>query len=136
MRRVLVSLVLGVSVLSVACGGSGSDSKTGASAKADVTPLQELQGIPTDLNADVADLTKPIDDSQAVMDQISALPKKYKITAGDMAAMCKATMNNGTVDVKVNGDVTGDAKAEITEALTKLKAVVAGLKATPDKVVA
>ncbi len=136
MRRVLVSLVLGVSILSVACGGSGSDSKTGASAKADLTPLQELQSIPTDLNADVADLTKPIDDSQAVMDQISALPKKYNITAGDMAAMCKATMNDGTVDVKVNGDVSADAKAEITAALTKLKEVVSGLKATPDKVVA
>lgn len=136
MRRALVSLVLGVSVLSVACGGSSNDSKTAASASASATPLEELQGIPKDLNADVADLTKPIDDTQAVIDQIGAIPKKYGITAGDMAAMCKATINDGSVDVKVNGDVSEDAKAEIKAALTKLKGVVAGLKATPDKVVA
>ena len=135
MRRVLVSLVLGVSVLGVACGGS-SDSKPAASAKADVTPLQELQGIPKELNDGVADLTKPIDDTQSVIDQIGALPKKYGFTAGDMAAMCKATINDGTVDVKVNGNVSDDAKAEIKAALEKLKGVVAGLKATPTKVAA
>lgn len=135
MRRLLVSIVLGVSVLSVACGGS-SDSKGAASAKVDVTPLQELQGIPKELNDGVADLTKPIDDTQSVIDQIGALPKKYGITAGDMAAMCKATISNGTVDVKVNGNVSDDAKAEIKAALEKLKGVVTGLKATPDKVVA
>ena len=136
MRRVLVSLVLGVSVLSVACGGGSSDGKPAASASASVTPLEELQGIPKDLNADVADLTKPIDDTQAVIDQIGALPKKYGFTAADMAAMCKATINDGTVDVKVNGNLSDDAKAEIKAALEKLKGVVAGLKATPNKVVA
>lgn len=136
MRRVLVSLVLGVSVLSVACGGGSSDAKPAASAKADVTPLQELQGIPKELNDGVADLTKPIDDTQSVIDQIGALPKKYGFTAGDMAAMCKATINDGTVDVKVNGNVSDDAKAEIKAALEKLKGVVAGLKATPNKVAA
>lgn len=137
MRRALISMVLGVSVLSVACGGSSqNDGKTAASASASVTPLEELQGIPKDLNADVADLTKPIDDTQAVIDQIGALPKKYGFTAADMAAMCKATMDNGSVDVKVNGDVSADAKAEIKAALEKLKSTIAGLKATPDKVAA
>lgn len=137
MRRVLLSMVLGVSVLSAACGGGGqSDGKAAASASASVTPLQELQGIPKDLDADVADLTKPIDDTQAVIDQIGALPKKYGFTAADMAAMCKATMDNGSVDVKVNGDVSADAKAEIKAALEKLKSTVAGLKATPEKVAA
>ncbi|MGH7281029.1 MAG: hypothetical protein ACRELY_05865 [Polyangiaceae bacterium] len=134
MRRLLVSVVLGVSVLSVACGGS-SDTKPAASASASVTPLQELQGIPKELNDGVADLTKPIDDTQSVIDQIQAIPKKYGLTAGDMAAMCKATISDGSVDVKVNGDVSDDAKTEIKAALTKLNGVVTGLKATPDKVV-
>jgi hypothetical protein len=135
MRRIFVSLVLGVSVLSDACGGS-SDAKSADSAKVSVTPLEELQGIPKDLNADVADLTKPIDDTQSVIDQIGALPKKYGFTAADMATMCKATLNDGTVDVKVNGDLSDDAKTEIKASLQKLKDVVSGLKATPDKVVA
>lgn len=136
MRRVLVSLVLGASVLGMACGGGSSDAKSADSAKASLPPIDELKSIPSDLNADVADLTKPIDDTQTVIDEIGALPKKYGFTAADMAAMCKATINNGSVDVKFSTDVGADAQADVKAELVKLKGIIDGLKATPDKVMA
>jgi prefoldin subunit 5 len=102
------------------------------------SPMEELEAIPKELKAQVAHLTKPIDDIQKVIDQLTSIPKRYGIDPADMIAMAKATLESGKVNVSlgadVSADVVADAKAEIENALKTLKGAVAGLKATPDRV--
>jgi len=133
-------LAVAVAVLSgvAACGGGAEDPKTPASkdSKADMTPLDELKGIPADLDADVAALTKPTDDIQSAMDDLGALPKKHGLAAADIMGMAKGTFDNGKVDVKLNGDASAAAKADVEAALTKLNNAVIALKATPEKIAA
>lgn len=119
------------------CGGNSEDPKTPADKNSPaLSPMDELQAIPKDLDAEVAALTKPIDDVQSVIDDLGAIPKKYGIAASDMAAMAKATFDSGKVEVKVKGDLSADAKKDIEAALNKLNGAVTALKATPDRVAA
>ena len=138
MRRsllVLSSLVLGLSV--IACGGGSEEPKTPADkASAQVTPMEELKAIPKDLDAEVASLTKPIDDVQSIIDDLGAFPKKHGMAAADVMGMAKATFDSGKVEVSVNADVAAEAKAELEALLKRLNDTVIALKATPDKVAA
>lgn len=135
-KLVMVSVGLGLFVATATgCGGGAGQTKV-SSAKVELSAMDELKAIPEDLTKDVEALTKPIDDAQKIADEIGALPKKHHISAADMAAMSKATFDNGKVEVKVNGDVSAEAKAEIEATLKKLSLVVAELKATPEKVAA
>jgi hypothetical protein len=130
------SIALGLGLVTVTgCGGGAGTAKVNSGA-VEASPMDELQAIPKDLDKDVAGLTKPIEDVQTIIDEITNLPKKHHINAGEMAAMSKATFDNGKVEVKVNGDVSAEAKAEIEASLKKLSLVVAELKATPAKVAA
>jgi len=134
-KLVVVSLVLGLASTQIACGGGAGSAKV-SSANVEQSPMEELESIPKDIEKDIADLQKPIDEAQQVADEIGNLPKKHHISAGDMAAMSKATFDNGKVEVKINGDVSAEAKAEVEATLKKLAHVVAELKATPAKVAA
>ena len=136
MRSIVLSVVVGLSVLGVACGGGNKEAASAESTKADLGPLDELRAIPGDLDVEVKSLTKPIDDTQAVIDKLTSIPKRYGISAGEMAAMAKGTLDNGKVEVKVNGNLAADARAEIEAALKQLGEIVAALKSTPDKVAA
>jgi hypothetical protein len=98
--------------------------------------MDELKGIPAELDAEVAALTKPVDDLQAAVDEIGALPKKHGLAAADLMAMAKGTFENGKVEVKLNADVSAAAKADVEASLNKLAGAVTALKATPDKVAA
>ncbi len=77
--------------------------------------MEELKAIPKELDAEVANITKPIDDVQSVIDELASLPKKHGLAASDVSAMAKATFDNGTVDVKLNGDVGAEAKADVRQ---------------------
>jgi len=138
MRRsllVLSSLVLGLSV--IACGGGSEEPKTPADkASAQVSPMEELQAIPKDLDAEVASLTKPVDDVQSIIDDLGAFPKKHGMAAADVMGMAKATFDNGKVEVNLKADVAAEAKAELEALLKRLNDTVIALKATPDKVAA
>lgn len=124
------------SVCVTACGGGagGEEPETpNAKASADVSAIDELKAIPKDLDAEVASLTKPIDDVQSIIDDVTSLPKKYGINAGDAMRMARATIDSGKIEVKVKGNLSAEAKAEIESVLTRLKDVVAGLQAIPEK---
>lgn len=134
---------LAISVLSgftflAGCGGGGAsaeDPKTpSGKASIELTPMDELKAIPTDLNADVAALTKPIDDLQSAIDDLGAIPKEHGLAASEVMAMAKGTFDNGKVEVKLKADVSADAKADVEAALKKLAGAVTALKATPEKV--
>ena len=138
MRSKFLSVSFGLAlglVTVTGCGGGASSAKV-SSAEVERSPMEELQAIPKEIDKDVASLTKPIEDAQVIADELTDLPKKHHISAGDMAAMSKATFDNGKVDVKVNGEVSAEAKAEIEATLKKLSVVVAELKSTPERVAA
>lgn len=116
------------------CGGGEAKSPSGE--KAEVSSLEELQAIPKDLNAELSAITKPIDDVGAVIEQLTSIPKRHGINAGELAGMAKGTFDNGTVQVSLKGDVSAEAKAEVEQALAKLKDVVAQLKAIPERTAA
>lgn len=141
MRPSLVSIALLTSVLSlsaVACGGTANQESKTATTKAslELEPIDELKAIPADLDADVKGLTKPVDDVQGILDDLEALPKKYKLTKTQLMAMAKASFDSGKVAISADLNVADDAKAEIKSVLERLVAVVSELKATPDKVAA
>jgi hypothetical protein len=137
MRRALLVLGLVVSSFSlIACGGGGKEANSAETTKADLSPMEELKAIPNDLNTDITGLTKPIDDTQAVIDRITGIPKKYGISAADLTTMAKATLTDGKVQVNVDTNVAAEAKAEIEAALKQLSEIVVALKATPDKAAA
>lgn len=130
----LAALMLSVAV-TTGCGG-GAKAAGAKSAQAEISPMEELKSIPKDLDGEIAALTKPIDEVQIVIDDVTSIPKRHGISAGDMAAMCKVAFDNGTVQFKANGDVSAEAKQEIEAALTRLAGVATALKATPSKVTA
>jgi prefoldin subunit 5 len=137
-----VSALLGLALAVSACGAAneGEEAKSPDSVDSDEpprqSPMEELQAIPRDLRAQVANLTKPIDDVQKVIDQLSSIPKRYGLDPADMIAMAKATVESGKVNVNVKAEVSADARAEIETALKTLKGIIAALKATPDRVAA
>ena len=134
-----ISILSGLTFLA-GCGGgaaSGEDPKTpGAKASIELSAMDELKAIPTDLTAEVAALTKPIDDIQAAIDELGALPKKHGLAASELMAMAKGTFDNGKVEVKLKADVSAEAKADVEASLKKLSGAVTALKATPEKVAA
>jgi hypothetical protein len=135
-----ISILCGLALVT-GCGGggaaSGEDPKSpSAKASIELSSMDELKAISTDLTAEVAALTKPIDDIQAAIDEIGALPKKHGIAASAVKALAKGTFENGTVDVKLKADVSADVKADVEASLKKLAGAVTALKATPDKVAA
>jgi hypothetical protein len=127
---------MGVAVV-VGCGGGSNseDPKTAASKQSlSLTPMEELQAIPKDLDAEVSGITKPIDDVQSVIDEIGALPKKHHLDAKEIMAMAKGTFENGKAEVSFKADVPAEAKADVEASMKKLAATVTALKSTPDKV--
>lgn len=141
MRQNLLAIsILSGFTLIAACGGgaaSGEDPKSpSAKASIDLTPMDELKAIPVDLNTEVAALTKPVDDIQAAIDEIGALPKKHGLAAAEIMGMAKGTFESGKVELKLKADVGAEAKADVEASLKKLAGAVTALKQTPDRVAA
>jgi hypothetical protein len=137
-RLLVSSFLVGLSLAAFGCAANHKEAGSATTTKADLAPIDELKAIPEDLDASVKDIMKPIDDTQSVIDQVTSLPKRYKLNVKDVMAMAQASAKDGTVNVNFDAKatVTEDAKAEVTAALTKVTDIVSGLKATPDKVAA
>jgi DNA repair ATPase RecN len=135
----MTSLLLGLSLVAFGCAGSkNKEASTAETTKADISPMDQLKAIPDDLNNDVNGLMQPIDDTQATIDQVTSIPKRYKLNAKDVMGMASASISSGQVNVNFDAaaNVQDDAKAEVNTAITRLVGVVNGLKATPDRVAA
>jgi chromosome segregation ATPase len=134
-RTVAISSTLLLAASLVACGGSkGKSGDTSAEAEVDLSAMDELKGLSTELQAGIDELMQPIDDSQAVIDEITALPQKLNLDAKSLMSMASATVENGTVSIDANMDLEAEARAEVEAVLGKLQAIIEGLKATPERV--
>jgi hypothetical protein len=116
---------------------AGCHATAGLSSPADAkggSSIEQLKAIPADLKTDLDSITKPIDDANEVSDKLGTMPARLKVSGDDLAAMLQGVMSGGPAEVGANINVAADAKAELEETLKKLKGIVDGLKATPDKI--
>ncbi len=134
MRSIVVGIALGLSVVGIACGGNNKEAASAESTKAELSSMDELKSIPADLDAEVKSLTKPIDDTQTIIDKLTSMPKRYGMSAGSVMGMAKGSLDGGKVDVKLDASVGAEAKAELEASLKQLGEIVVALKATPDKI--
>jgi hypothetical protein len=93
--RLVIGAVVAAGTLSAGCGGSEPQAKSAA--EVEVPPMQQLKSISAELKAGAADLTKPIDQAQAILDDLARLPEKSGLTLGDVLGMAKATLDSGKV---------------------------------------
>ena len=93
-----------------ACGGGGGaeDPKTAQSkASLELAPMDELKSIPKDLEAEMANVTKPIDEVQKIVDDIGALPKKHNLNKSQLVGMAKASFDNFAPPMRSDRLATG-----------------------------
>jgi len=115
-----------------ACGGSSTEAEEPE--EEDVPAIQQLENIATDLQAGVDELMQPINDTQAVIDDITTLPDRLGMDASALMSMVGATMEGGEVSISADMNLDAEAKAELEAVMNRLKGIVEGLKATPDRV--
>jgi hypothetical protein len=123
-------IILAVALFAVACN-KGGDTST---ANKNLTPMEELKAVAVDLDTKAQAIAQPITEVDTVVAEISALPTKLHIDQAKLMSMAKLTMDGTQVEITVDLTADATAKAEVEAALAKLKVIVEGLKATPDKV--
>ncbi|MDD5308861.1 MAG: hypothetical protein PHU25_16220 [Deltaproteobacteria bacterium] len=62
------------------------------------------------------------------------MPARLNLNAKAFMGMAKATLDSGSVSISADLNLYAAAKAEVEAALNKLKGIVEGLKAAPDRV--
>jgi hypothetical protein len=124
-----VALVFAVAV--AACGGGKGEAKTSASAQAEVPAMDQLKFISADLQANLNALMAPINEVDALIGQITSMPQRLNLNVKSLMGMCKATLDNGQVQIAADFNADAAARAEVEGVLMRLKAIVEGLKAIP-----
>jgi hypothetical protein len=126
---VMFVLVLGIAV--AACGGGKGEAKGSADAKVDVAPMDQLKGLSVDLQGQLDALMSPINEIDALVEQITSMPKRLNVNAKDLMAMCKVSLDGGQVQLSAEMNADAMVKAEVEGVLAKLKGIADGLKAIP-----
>lgn len=133
MQRITILLALiTVAAAPLGCGkkDKGTKNPDEASDK-DQDPLEALKNIPTQIQAEVDGVLKPITDVDVVIEQVTSIPTRYGVDAAGLRSMASASLKDGTVNVNIQ--VSAEAKAEIEAMLTTVKGIATGIKATPER---
>ena len=133
MTRTLL-IVFAAAFAVAACGGSSEETKTAAEAKGTLSATDQLKALSVDLQAGMDALMQPINDTESLVNDITNLPAKLNLNATTLMSMAKATLDSGTVSISADLNLDANAKAEVEATLNKLKGIVQGLKAVPDRV--
>jgi hypothetical protein len=131
LKQLLIAAAL-VSIPAYAAGCGSKDPNTAADAKGDQSPVDQLKGITDDISAEVDAILQPINDVDAVVAALDALPKKYGMKPADLKVMAKGAFDGG--DITLSANVSPEAKDDVMALLQKIKGIGTGLKSTPDKV--
>lgn len=139
----ITKLVLTAGLVAVMCTsltacknkGDGTENPDGEE-ESDKDPMEELKAIPTDIQAEVDLVLKPITDLEKLMADIETAPDRLAITTADLKGMVSASFEGGKIEIDTELDITADARAEIQAMLELALDVAAGIKNTPDTVAA
>lgn len=128
-------VVIAVALAVAACGGSKGEAKSSADAQAgaqaEVPAMDQLKFISTDLQAHLNALMAPINETDALIGQITSMPQRLNVNAKALMGMCKATLDNGQVQIAAEFNADAAVRAEVEGVMMRLKAIVEGLKAMP-----
>lgn len=138
MYRIMISIAICASL--VGCGGDKKSSQTQTQADAaggaqvEMSAMDKLNGLSAELQAGVDALMAPINETQQLIDHITAMPARLGIDAKSLMGMCSGTLQSG--QVSFSADISADAavQAEVHGVLERLNYIVAGLKAIPENV--
>jgi hypothetical protein len=126
----IIFLVLAVS----ACGGSSQGANSAADA--DLSPIEQLQALSTNLEAGVNNLMQPITDVEVVADQVTSLPDRLGLDLYSVMTMAKATMDRGQISVMADLGLAAEARLELETVLHQVQLIATGLKETPSRAMA
>ena len=125
-------MVLVFAIAAAACGGGKGEASTSADAEAKVPVLDQLKGLSVDLQGQLDALLAPINEVDALVEQLTSIPKRLNLNAKELMGMFKATADGGQVQLSAEINADAMAKAEVEGVLAKLKGIVDGLKAIPE----
>jgi hypothetical protein len=123
--------VLVFAVAVAACGGGKGEAKTSANAQVDVPAMDQLKGISVDLQANLAALMAPINEVDALIEQVTSMPQRLGVNAKALLGMAKATVDGGQVAISADFSADAAVRAEVEGVIMRLKAIVDGIKAIP-----
>jgi hypothetical protein len=129
----LVALGALIVVPNAGCKKKDKSENPDEAAEAAVDPLEELKGIPGQIQAEVDGVLQPINDIDVVIDQMAAIPGKYEIDAASLTGMVKGSFDGGKAEVSADVNVSEEAKAEIQTLLQTAGGIATGLKELPKR---
>jgi len=129
-RRMICIFI--VSAAAAACGGGKGEASSSADAKVDLSAMDQLKGLSTELQGQLDALMAPINETDAVVEQLTSMPARLGVNASALMGMAKMTADSG--QISISADFTADeaVRAEVEGVLTKLKGIVGGIQAIPE----
>ena len=119
-----VSLCFGLT----ACGGSSK--KGDAEAADERSSIEKLEAMSSELQAEADAVMKPIDEMDGILNQLTELPTKYKLTPADFKAIAQGIIDGG--ELKMPPSMDAKAAADISAFAGRFRTMMSDLKATPD----
>ena len=129
-------LTLGLALGATACEKKGKTENPDEASSKDNNkdPVAKMEGFQASIQGELDAVMKPINDAEALMNDLGEMPAKYNIDAATMMGMFKASFEGGEVSVSADIEIAADAKAELEATLARVKEIGAELKAMPDTV--
>lgn len=129
--RILLLALAAASTVTTGCGGGKAKGDASAPEK---SAIDELKGLPAELDAEVQKLMAPIDGLQSMLDQLSNLPKKLGINGADFMKLVKGTLD-GTAQAGAApiANLDANAKAELDTFLAQIKQFKEDLSSIPER---
>jgi len=124
-------VVLVFAIVAAACGGGKGEAKSSADAEVKVPAMDQLKGLSVDLQGQLDALMAPINEVDALVEQITSMPQRVGVDAKSLLGMAKATTENGQIAISADFSADAAVRAEVEGVLAKLKGIVDGLKAIP-----
>lgn len=128
MRNLMLAAVAVSFVTIAGCGGAPK----GGSASEDKSAIDQLKGMPAELDAEVSKLMSPIDSVDALIGQVGTLPAKLGISGGDLIGQIKAVMAGSPAPTAAG--LKEGAQGELDAFLASVKSFNDGIKNAPDNV--
>ncbi len=128
--NVVVSCVLAVTM--IGCGKGGPSSETSGSA--DLSAVEELKGIEQEINRAVDAVVAPIDETDALLNDLKSAPQRLDLDATAFGVALVAALQGAPIVGPDGAPLEAAAQAEIQQIGERLLAIVAKLQDTPDNV--